>query len=80
MRPLKRRRARLALGRRPVCDGASPRRPLRSLILLAILSMTLVLVPIAPAAGAAGTGQAMVVLTVASRPTLSYGSRGTHVT
>jgi peptidoglycan hydrolase-like protein with peptidoglycan-binding domain len=45
---------------------------------LAILSMTLVVV-VAPAAGAAGTGQAMVVSTVASRPTLRYGSRGPDV-
>jgi peptidoglycan hydrolase-like protein with peptidoglycan-binding domain len=45
---------------------------------LAILSMTLVVV-VAPAAGAAGTGQAMVVSTAATRPTLRYGSRATHV-
>jgi peptidoglycan hydrolase-like protein with peptidoglycan-binding domain len=79
MRPRKRRPTRLARGRRPIGDGASPQQPLRSLILLTILTMTLVVVTIAPAAGAAGTGQAMAVSTVATRPTLRYGSRGTHV-
>jgi peptidoglycan hydrolase-like protein with peptidoglycan-binding domain len=79
MRPLNRSPARPALGRRPTRDGASPRRWLRSHILLAILSLTLALVPIPAAAGAAGTGQAMTVSTVATRPTLRYGSRGTHV-
>jgi N-acetylmuramoyl-L-alanine amidase len=79
MHPLNRSPARPARGRRPTRDGASQRRWLRSHILLAILSLTLALVPIPAAAGAAGTGQAMAGLTVATRPTLRYGSRGTHV-
>jgi N-acetylmuramoyl-L-alanine amidase len=78
MRPPKESPARLALGRRPTRGGVGPWR-LLSLVLLAILSMTLVMVPIPAAAGTAGTGQAMAVSTVASRPTLRYGSRGTHV-
>ena len=79
MRPLKRSPERLAPGRRPTGDGVGPWRWLLSLILLAILSVTLVLIPIPPAMSSAGTGQAMVVSTVATRPTLRYGSRGTHV-
>jgi N-acetylmuramoyl-L-alanine amidase len=79
MRPLKRSPARLAPGRHPIGDGVGRWRWLRSLILLAILSVTLVVMPIPPATSAAGTRQAMVVSTVATRPTLRYGSRGTQV-
>jgi N-acetylmuramoyl-L-alanine amidase len=55
-----------------------PRRgnPFLSLILLVCLSATLVMVPVS--AGAGGR-QPSVVSTAASRPTLRYGSRGTHV-
>jgi peptidoglycan hydrolase-like protein with peptidoglycan-binding domain len=43
------------------------------------MTLVAVVVAIAPAAGAAGTGERMVVSTVASRPTLRYGSRGPDV-
>jgi peptidoglycan hydrolase-like protein with peptidoglycan-binding domain len=58
-----------------------PRRasPFLSRILLVCLSATLVMVPVPAATALAGGRQPAVVSTAATRPTLRYGSRGTHV-